>query len=105
MTRGPAPGDRFGNARATLQTASGDGVTYYRLDRLVDAGLVSDRAQLERLPMTIKVLLENLLRHAGNGVVREAEIESMAHWNATTPDAGEFPFYPARVLLQDFTGV
>src|SRR6202011_5845430 len=64
-----------------------------------------DRAQLERLAMTIKVLLENLLRHAGNGVVRDAEIEAMARWNPAAPEEGEFPFYPARVLLQDFTGV
>src|SRR5438874_1277456 len=104
MTTGHAPGNRFGTARATLETADGS-VSYYRLESLIDGGLVADRGGLQRLPMTIKVLLEDLLRHAGNGVVRDAEIESLAHWNPATLQAGEFPFYPARVLLQDFTGV
>src|SRR5439155_3721335 len=104
MTTGHAFGNRFGSARATLETAQG-GVTYYRLDSLVDGGVVADRASLERLPMTIKILLENLLRNAGNGVVRDAEVESMARWKHAVLEQGEFPFYPARVLLQDFTGV
>src|SRR5579859_5506715 len=104
MTTGSAPDNRFGSARTTLETTSGSRITYYRLASLVDAGL-ADRATLERLPMTIKVLLENLLRNAGNGVVRDAEIDAMAHWNPASVAEGEFPFYPARVLLQDFTGV
>src|SRR5258708_5024712 len=103
MTSGHAPGDLSGSARASLQVADGTSFTYYRLASLADAGV--DRATLERLPMTIKVLLEELLRHAGNGVVSEAEIEAMARWNPASPLEGEFPFYPARVLLQDFTGV
>ena len=51
------------------------------------------------------MLLENLLRHAGNGVVRDHEIEALARWTGSSQQPGEFPFYPARVLLQDFTGV
>jgi aconitate hydratase len=104
MTSGNAPDNRFSSARATLQTTGGKRVTYYRLDSLVST-LGVEPSKLERLPMTIKVFLENLLRKAGNGVVRDAEIESMARWNPASPDEGEFPFYPARVLLQDFTGV
>src|SRR5713226_816911 len=104
MTSGHAPDNRFSSAQATLATLGGN-VTYYRLDSLVDTGVVADRARLERLPMTIKILLEDLLRNAGNGVVRGAEIESMAQWNHAVQEEGEFPFYPARVLLQDFTGV
>src|SRR5260221_2743129 len=104
MTTGHAPGNRFGSARATLETDSGS-VAYYRLDSLIDGGVVADRASLQRLPMTIKILLENLLRNAGNGVVRDTEIEAMACWNPAAQEEGEFPFYPARVLLQDFTGV
>jgi aconitate hydratase len=92
----------FGNTRATLDTASG-AATNYPLSSLIERGI--DRARLDRLPVTIKVLLENLLRHAGNGVVRDAEIEALARWSPATPQEGEFPFYPARVLLQDFTGV
>jgi aconitate hydratase len=74
-------------------------VTYYRLASLAKSN------HTERLPMTIKVLLENLLRHAGNGVVRDHEIEALARWSGSSQEPGEFPFYPARVLLQDFTGV
>jgi len=96
------PGSRFAGARATLQTAGG-AVTYYRLASLAESN--QDVTQLERLPMTIKVLLENLLRHAGNRVVRDDEIETLARWTGAIQQPGEFPFYPARVLLQDFTGV
>src|ERR1700704_2814634 len=99
MTTGHALGNRFGSARATLETPQGS-VAYYRLDGLVDGGVVADRASFERLPMTIKILLENLLRNAGNGVVRDTEVESMAQWKHAALEEGEFPFYPARVLLQ-----
>src|SRR3977135_2124106 len=104
MTTGHALGNRFGSARATLETPQGS-VVDYRLDGLVDGGVVADRASFERLPMTIKILLENLLRNAGNGVVRDSEIEAMEHWRGSGQTESEFPFYPARVLLQDFTGV
>ncbi|HYY89457.1 MAG TPA: aconitate hydratase AcnA, partial [Chloroflexota bacterium] len=90
----------FAGARAALETSGGP-VAYYRLGSLIESGY----PQVERLPMTLKVLLENLLRKLGNGVVREAEIESLARWSPGTPNESEFPFYPARVLLQDFTGV
>src|SRR5258708_13517722 len=96
---------RFSSERVPLDVNLVNGVTCYRLASLIDAGVVADRARLERLPMTIKVLLENLLRNAGNGVVRDAEIESMAHWNPATFEEGEFPFYPPRVLLQAFPAV
>ncbi|HKH67106.1 MAG TPA: aconitase family protein, partial [Reyranella sp.] len=90
----------FAGARASLQTARGD-MTYFRLRSLVELG----HSQVERLPMTVKVLLENLLRNVGNGVVRESEVTQLATWKPTTTERYEFPFYPARVLLQDFTGV
>ena len=100
MTSGSAPGSAFSSARASLQTAGG-GVMYYRLASLVEQGLTG----VERLPMTIKVLLENLLRNAGNGVVRDSEIEMLARWSGAIQTEAEFAFYPARVLMQDFTGV
>jgi len=90
----------FAGARARLQTAGGD-VTYFRLRRLAELG----HGEVERLPMTVKVLLENLLRNVGNGVVRESEVTQLASWKPTGSESFEFPFYPARVLLQDFTGV
>src|SRR5438132_1473712 len=103
MTSGPTSRSAFSDARATLETAGGGGVTYYRLGSLAEHGL----SGVDRLPMTIKVLLENLVRNAGNGVVRDSEIETLARWRGSLgPDEeAEFPFYPARVLMQDFTGV
>ncbi len=102
MTSSSTPGSRFAGARADLQTAGG-AVTYYRLASLAD--LIQDATQLDRLPMTIKVLLENLVRNAGNGVVRDQEVDALARWTGSSQQHNEFPFYPARVLLQDFTGV
>src|SRR5438128_561802 len=100
MTSGQAPGSAFSSARASLETASG-AVAYYRLASLADHGY----GELDRLPMTVKVLLEDLLRNAGNGVVRDSEIDHLARWRGSSQPESEFPFYPARVLLQDFTGV
>jgi len=100
MSTGQAPAEAFEGARASLQTAAGT-VTYYRLGYLTENGYPG----VERLPMTVKVLLENLLRNAGNGVVRQSEIDHLAGWHPSDQQESEFPFYPARVLLQDFTGV
>ena len=93
--------DPFG-ARATLATTSGLTVTYYRLGALEEAGL----AQLDRLPFTVKILLENLLRHAGTEFVDDDGVRTLAAW--TPADGGkevELAFMPGRVLLQDLTGV
>jgi aconitase A len=93
--------DVFG-ARATLQAASKP-VTYYQLDALTKHGVQG----LEKLPFTVKILLENALRNVGGDIVNEEEVLSLARWTpgqAATSN-GEYPFLPARVLLQDFTGV
>jgi aconitate hydratase len=78
------------------------GRTYriYRLDALEKAGL----ATLSRIPFSIKILLENLLRFEDNLTVRKADIEYVAAWDPSAT-ACEINFRPARVLLQDFTGV
>ena len=61
--------------------------------------------QMKRLPLSLKILLENLLRHEDGRVVRKEDIEALVHWDPkATPDK-EIAFMPARVLLQDFTGV
>src|SRR5436309_2025554 len=91
--------DIFG-ARAALQGAE---VTYYQLDALTRHGVQG----LDRLPFTIKIILENVLRQAGGDLVTEDDVLSLARWvpgQASKSDA-EYPFLPARVLLQDFTGV
>ncbi len=70
----------------------------YRLER---AGM----AALDRAPVTVRVLLENALRNAGRDVVTEADVRTLAAWRPGSPAEAEVPFLPARVLLQDFTGV
>src|SRR5579859_7927576 len=93
--------DVFG-ARATLSSAHG-AVSYYRLGALAKHGVQG----LERLPFTVKIILENLLRHAGGELVTKEDVLSLARWQpgqSATSNA-EYPFLPARVLLQDFTGV
>ncbi len=97
MTSRPTIHDPFG-ARATLR-AGGIEHTYHRLDA------VADRIDLGALPVTVKILLENLLRHAGGGVVREEDVETLLAWRPGSVAEAEIPFMPARVLLQDFTGV
>ena len=89
--------DSFG-ARDTLEV-SGREYEIFRLDALQAAYDVA------RLPYSIKVLLENALRlEDGESVTRE-NIEAIATWDATAEPSAEIPFQPARVLMQDFTGV
>ncbi|MEA2558481.1 MAG: aconitate hydratase [Actinomycetota bacterium] len=88
----------FNRARAQLETAEG-AVDIYRLDHLVERGIVAD---LSRLPHTVKILLENLLRRAGTRDVADRDIAALAAWPAP---AADIAFMPGRVLMQDFTGV
>jgi aconitate hydratase len=71
----------------------------FRLDAL------QQRFDVARLPFSLKVLLENLLRTEGNGSVVAADIEALACWDAKAQPSIEIAFTPARVLMQDFTGV
>ncbi len=90
--------DYFG-ARDTFDTGSGEAILY-RLSALEKAGF-----DLHRLPFSIRILLEAALRQAdGFEITREA-IETIAGWGAETAGKVEIPFKPARVILQDFTGV
>ena len=73
---------------------------FYSLAALEKAGL----AELNRLPFSIRVLLENALRHMGGGYVTEEHVRAVAGWSPTNAGA-DFPFMPSRVVLQDFTGV
>ena len=85
------------DARATL-TVGDRTFSYYRIDR---AGM----PDLDRVPFTVKVLLENVLRHAGGGIVTEADVKALADWRPGGAGEAEVPFMPGRVILQDFTGV
>jgi len=91
--------DPFG-ARATLDTPEGR-VRYFRLATIADQLAID----LDQLPYTIKVLLENVLRYAGAEPFTEDDVRLVAAWRPGTKPAKEFPFLPTRVLLQDFTGV
>jgi aconitate hydratase A / 2-methylisocitrate dehydratase len=91
--------DPFG---ALTSTELPEGNTaYYRLSRLEETGVVSS---LDRLPFSIRVLLENTLRHAGGGYVSEDRVQAVADWSPSN-DGADVPFMPSRVILQDFTGV
>ena len=74
---------------------------YYRLAALEEAGI----GQICRLPFSIKVLLEALLRQVDGFAVTEEDVVRLANWDAANPAPVELPFKPARVVMQDFTGV
>ncbi len=87
-------------SRATIAVGNRK-VEIYRLDALAKAGV----GDVATLPYSLRILLENLLRHEDNKSVRREDIEAVAKWDPkATPDQ-EVSFMPARVLLQDFTGV
>src|SRR3954453_13358062 len=89
--------DSFG-ARSTLEVGGGS-LEMFRLDAL------QSRFNVARLPFSLKVLLENLLRTEGNGSVTAEDIEALATWDAKAEPSAEIAFTPARVVMQDFTGV
>src|SRR5208337_3900584 len=84
--------------RATL-AVDGSNYTIYKLEALEKRGF-----SLNRLPYSIRVMLENVLRREDGRIVTGDQVEALARWNPRAV-AGEFAFMPARVLLQDFTGV
>ena len=86
--------------RTTLSVGD-DSVTMYSLPALEKAGFPS----VARLPFSLKILLENLLRREDGGFVKTADIRALASWDPKTIGEKEISFMPARVLLQDFTGV
>lgn len=83
--------------RDTLTTSSGKKLYFYNLNKL-------QGHDVSKLPFSIKVLLESVLREANDYDVRREDVETVAKWNPTNPEV-EIPFKPARVILQDFTGV
>ncbi|HKF84072.1 MAG TPA: aconitate hydratase [Solirubrobacterales bacterium] len=86
------------SSRSTLDVG-GKEFEIFRLDAL------QDRFDVARLPYSIKVLLENVLRLEDGVSVSAADIEAIASWDAAAEPSVEIPFQPARVLMQDFTGV
>src|SRR5919202_3079766 len=90
--------DNSFDARADLEVG---GRTYeiFRLDAL------QSKFDVARLPFSLKVLLENLLRNEDGVAVGSEHIEALASWDASAEPSQEIAFTPARVLMQDFTGV
>ncbi len=92
----PNPFGSRGSLRLGRESA-----TVYRLPELARQRI----AELDRLPFSIRILLENALRFAGRGIVTEDHVRALAGWRGSGGAQGEIPFMPARVVLQDFTGV
>src|SRR5687767_15429142 len=89
--------DSFG-AKASLEVGDRE-YEIYRLDAL------QSKFDVARLPYSIKVLLENVLRLEDGESVTAEDVETIAKWDASAEPSKEIPFQPARVLMQDFTGV
>jgi aconitate hydratase len=87
-------------AAAALKAHAGS-FTYFRLPKLAESGL----EEIDRLPYSMRVLLESCLRNVDGFVVTEEHVRQVASWSAAKPAQVEVPFLPGRVVLQDFTGV
>src|SRR6478735_3325730 len=90
--------DNSFDARATLRVGDRE-LEIFRLDAL------QSKYDVARLPFSLKVLLENLLRTEGNGSVTADDVVALASWDAKAEPSQEIAFTPARVVMQDFTGV
>src|SRR5580658_5666768 len=86
------------DSKATLEVG-GKSYEIYKIDAL------QSKYDVARLPFSLKILLENLLRNEDGEAISAADIEALARWNATAEPSEEIAFTPARVVMQDFTGV
>ncbi|MCH7414643.1 aconitate hydratase AcnA [Belliella sp. R4-6] len=86
------------NAKKTISTSKGN-FNYWSLNALKDAGF-----KIDQLPFSIRILLENALRNFDDFAITKEHVETLANW-APEPSDKDIPFKPARVLMQDFTGV
>ncbi|GAB5407763.1 MAG: aconitate hydratase AcnA [Balneolaceae bacterium] len=91
--------DKFKSTKQTFDTGNGE-ATFYSLPKLKELGY----SKVDTLPFSIKILLEAVLRENDGYAITDADIETLATFNAESPE-GEIPFKPSRVVLQDFTGV
>ena len=88
------------NALSTLKTPSGE-VKYYSL-KTIEENFGGD---LSKLPVSIRILLENVVRNYDGTVVNDTHVKALANWSPVDNKNQEIPYNPARVILQDFTGV
>ena len=89
------------NSRASFNLANGKTGTMYSLQALEAAGV----GKISRLPVTIRIVLEAVLRNYDDKKVSEMHVRQLANWKPTAPRTDEIPFVVARIVLQDFTGV
>ena len=99
MTRSRVPSDIF-NALAEFDLTSGKTGKYYALAALEAAGL----GKVSRLPVSLRIVLESLLRNCDGRRVTETHVRALAAWQPNAPRTAEIPFVLARILLQDLTG-
>ena len=89
------------NTLQTFKTESGKEAQFYSLPQLEREGI----GPVSRLPVSLRIVLESVLRNFDGRVVEESDVRELANWGAQAERNEEVPFYVARVLLQDFTGV
>ena len=90
------------NPLNTLHTLDDSGgKCYYSLPSLESAGI----GPISKLPVSIRIVLESVLRNCDGKNITEEEVKALANWNAKSPSKSEIPFVVSRIVLQDFTGV
>ncbi|HLY95911.1 MAG TPA: aconitase family protein, partial [Sideroxyarcus sp.] len=89
------------NTRKTFPLASGKQSTLYSLPALEAAGI----GKISRLPVSVRIVLESVLRNCDGKKVTEAHVRQLANWQPNAVRTDEIPFVVARIVLQDFTGV
>src|SRR5437773_2507704 len=89
------------HALDTFRTGGGGSGQFYSLPKLEAAGV----ARVSRLPVSIRIVLESVLRNVDGKKITEKDVRTLANWGATAERTDEIPFVVARILLQDFTGV
>jgi aconitate hydratase len=90
------------DVQRTFSTALGHSARYFSLPALQEQGVAPN---LDRLPTSIRLVLESVLRNCDGKKVSEQDVRNLANWNAKAPGEYEIPFVVARIVLQDFTGV
>jgi aconitate hydratase len=100
MSQLPAPSSEFTSTLQTFKTSSGTTGRFYSLPELT-----RQFPSIKRLPVSIRIVLESVLRHCDNDKITPAHVAQLAHWKPQAVRTEEIPFVVARVLLQDFTGV
>jgi aconitate hydratase len=100
MSKLSAPSDEFFSTLQTFKTSAGLSGYFYSLP-----ALTHQFPSIKRLPMSIRIVLESVLRHCDNDKITPAHVAQLANWKPQATRTEEIPFVVARVLLQDFTGV